>query len=174
MFCTADSHKRRDTHRDSTKQSEWNLTIATYPQDEPRIVTSQFTSYGGRIPTCPDGVRFHIQQESDIPASTQLYNQICFCHRSTTLSARPSLSSTRQLACRPDYTATRSARCIASWKPMAWWKPWRAQGSTFATSRNLGKAKYQHIRNRGVTDLDWEVRKCIDGLLNAGCTPADA
>ena len=34
--------------------------------------------YGGRIPTCPTGVRFHIQQESDIPASTQLYNQICF------------------------------------------------------------------------------------------------
>ena len=27
-----------------------------------------------------------------------------------------------------------------------------------------------HIRNRGVTDLDREVRKCVDGLLNAGCT----
>ena len=27
-----------------------------------------------------------------------------------------------------------------------------------------------HIRNRGVTDLDQEVRKCVDGLLNAGCT----
>lgn len=27
-----------------------------------------------------------------------------------------------------------------------------------------------HIRNRGVTDLDREVRKCIDGLVNAGCT----
>ena len=24
-----------------------------------------------------------------------------------------------------------------------------------------------HIRNRGVTDLDREVRKCVDGLLNA-------
>ena len=27
-----------------------------------------------------------------------------------------------------------------------------------------------HIRNRGVTDLDREVRQCVDGLLNAGCT----
>ncbi len=27
-----------------------------------------------------------------------------------------------------------------------------------------------HARNRGVKDLDQEVRKCVDGLLNAGCT----
>jgi len=27
-----------------------------------------------------------------------------------------------------------------------------------------------HIRNKGVKDLDQEVRKCVDGLLNAGCT----
>ena len=27
-----------------------------------------------------------------------------------------------------------------------------------------------HIRNRGVTDIDREVRNCVDGLLNAGCT----
>ena len=27
-----------------------------------------------------------------------------------------------------------------------------------------------HTRNRGVADLDLEVRKCVDGLLKAGCT----
>jgi len=27
-----------------------------------------------------------------------------------------------------------------------------------------------HIRNRGVKDIDQEVRKCVDGLLNGGCT----
>ena len=36
--------------------------------------------------------------------------------------------------------------------------------------RNHGKSKRRRIRNRGVTDLDREVRKCVDGLLNAGCT----
>ena len=28
----------------------------------------------------------------------------------------------------------------------------------------------QHTRNREVKDLDQEVRKCVDGLLNEGCT----
>ena len=27
-----------------------------------------------------------------------------------------------------------------------------------------------HSRNRGVTDVDREARRCVDGLLNAGCT----
>ena len=33
-----------------------------------------------------------------------------------------------------------------------------------------GKSRHHRIRNQGVTDLDREVRKCVDGLLNAGCT----
>ena len=39
-----------------------------------------------------------------------------------------------------------------------------------AISRNPRDQDPPHIRNRGVTDLDREVRKCVDGLLNAGCT----
>ena len=27
-----------------------------------------------------------------------------------------------------------------------------------------------HLRNKAVTDIDQEVRKCVDGLLNSGCT----
>jgi len=43
-------------------------------------------------------VRFRIQQESDIPASTQLYNQICFAIAARHYPPGHRLPSTRQLA----------------------------------------------------------------------------
>ena len=72
--------------------------IVTGPQDTPPIVTTGIAPYGGRIPTWPTGVRFHIQQESDIPASTQLYNQICFAFAARHYPPGHRLPSTRQLA----------------------------------------------------------------------------
>ena len=43
-------------------------------------------------------MRFHIQQESDIPASTQLNNQICFAIAARHYPPGHRLPSTRQLA----------------------------------------------------------------------------
>ena len=43
-------------------------------------------------------MKFHIQQESDIPASTQLYNQICFAIAARYYPPGHRLPSTRQLA----------------------------------------------------------------------------
>ena len=43
-------------------------------------------------------MRFHVQQESDIPASTQLYNQICFAIAARHFPPGHRLPSTRQLA----------------------------------------------------------------------------
>ena len=43
-------------------------------------------------------MRFHIQQESDIPASTQLSNQICFAIAARHYPPGHRLPSTRQLA----------------------------------------------------------------------------
>ena len=43
-------------------------------------------------------MRFHIQQEIDIPASTQLYNQICFAIAARYYPPGHRLPSTRQLA----------------------------------------------------------------------------
>ena len=43
-------------------------------------------------------MRFHIQQVSDIPASTQLYNQICFAIAARHYPPGHRLPSTRQLA----------------------------------------------------------------------------
>ena len=124
--------------------------------------------YGGRIQTCP-------------PACDSISNRkATFRHRrsSTTRSVLPSqrrhppghrLPAPGSRPCRPDCTATRSARSTASWKPMALWKPWPAPASMCATSRNPEIKTPPHIR-QGVTDLDREVRKCVDGLLNAGRT----
>ncbi len=36
--------------------------------------------------------------------------------------------------------------------------------------RELRSSSSPHLRNKAVKDLDQEVRKCVDGLLNAGCT----
>ena len=43
-------------------------------------------------------MRFHIQQDSDIPASTQLCNQICFAIAARHYPPGHRLPSTRQLA----------------------------------------------------------------------------
>ena len=43
-------------------------------------------------------MRFHIQQDSDISASTQLYNQICFAIAARHYPPGHRLPSTRQLA----------------------------------------------------------------------------
>ena len=43
-------------------------------------------------------MRFNIQQEIDIPASTQLYNQICFAIAARYYPPGRRLPSTRQLA----------------------------------------------------------------------------
>ena len=68
------------------------------PTEHAPIVIRQKETYGGRNPTCPNRVRFHIQQESDIPASTQLYNQICFAIAARHYPPGHRLPSTRQLA----------------------------------------------------------------------------
>ena len=72
--------------------------------------------------------------------------------------------------CKPDYTGTQSARCRqletdGVVEAMA--------GSGIYVRDNQQQREIKtpaHIRNRGVKDLDQEVRKCIDGLLRAGCT----
>ena len=43
---------------------------------------------------------------------------------------------------------------------------WIWNFTLFATVR----MRPPYIRNRGVKDIDREVRNCIDGLLNSGCT----
>ena len=50
-----------------------------------------------------------------------------------------------------------------------WWKPWPAPAFMCAINKSLARSKH-HPSQQGITDLDREVRTCVDGLLNAGCT----
>ena len=119
----------------------------------------------------PTGVRT-TPSRRDIPAWCAMYNQICFA-----IAARHSRPGHRT---RPGNWRMQTglhrntiSKVYRQRDPqrMERWTPWRAPASTCATSRSLREIKAPpHIRNRGVTDLDREVRQCVDGLLNAGCT----
>ena len=135
----------------------------TGPKDTPPIVTKQLGPYGGHIPTCPVGVRFNIQQESDIPASTQLYNQICFA-----IAARHShpacLPSTRQLAMQTGlYRNT-----ISKVPPTETDGVYDVISGIYVRDQQKPREiKTPQISEIEATDIDREVRKCVDGIAEA-------
>ena len=155
----------------STQPSKGKLDTVTGPQDKLLIVTRQNTPYGGRIPTCPTGVRFHIQQESDIPASTQLYNQICFAIAARHYPPGHRLPSTRQLAMQTGLHRNTISKVYRQLETDGVVEAMAGSGIYVRDQQKPREIKtQQQFRNRGVTDLDREVRKCVDGMLNAGCT----
>ena len=119
----------------------------------------------------PTGVRFHIQQESDIPASTQLYNQICFAIAARHYPPGHRLPSTRQLAMQ---TGLHRNTISKVYRQLETDGVVEAMAGSGIYVRDQQKPREMRTptnpRNRGVTDVDREVRKCVDGLLNAGCT----
>jgi len=116
-------------------------------------------------------VRFHIQQESDIPASTQLYNQICFAIAARHYPPGHRLPSTRQLAMQTGLHRNTISKVYRQLETDGVVEAMAGSGIYVRDQQKPREIKTPpHIRNRGVTDLDREVRKCVDGLLNAGCT----
>ena len=116
-------------------------------------------------------MRFHIQQESDIPASTQLYNQICFAIAARHYPPGHRLPSTRQLAMQTGLHRNTISKVYRQLETDGVVEAMAGSGIYVRDQQKPREIKTPpHIRNRGVTDLDREVRKCVDGLLNAGCT----
>ena len=149
----------------------WGVGDCHKLTDTQAIVTSGFAPYGGRITTWPTGVRFHIQQESDIPASTQLYNQICFAIAARHYPPGHRLPSTRQLAMQTGLHRNTISKVYRQLETDGVVEAMAGSGIYVRDQQKPREIKTPpHIRNRGVTDLDREVRKCVDGLLNAGCT----
>ena len=116
-------------------------------------------------------MRFHIQQESDIPASTQLYNQICFAIAARHYPPGHRLPSTRQLAMQ-----TGLHRNTIS-------KVYRQLETDGVVEAMAGSGIYVRVqlkprelkapsgpRSRALPDIDRDVRQSVDGLLQAGCT----
>ena len=117
-------------------------------------------------------MRFHIQQDSEIPASSQLYNQICFAIAARHYPPGHRLPSTRQLAMQTGLHRNTISKV---------YRQLETDGVVDAIAGSGIYVRDQHkqkdlrsasnsIRKKGVKDVDHEVRKSIDELLNSGCT----
>ena len=116
-------------------------------------------------------MRFHIQQESDIPASSQLYNQICFAIAARHYPPGHRLPSTRQLAMQTGLHRNTISKVYRQLENDGVVEAIAGSGIYVRDQKKQRVSRVStHIRQRETKDLDQEVRKCVDGLLNAGCT----
>ena len=116
-------------------------------------------------------MRFHIQQESDIPASTQLYNQICFAIAARHYPPGHRLPSTRQLAMQTGLHRNTISKVYRQLEidgvveAMA--------GSGIYVRDNLAKKEFKksvYSKDKVIKPPDEEARKAIDSMINLGCT----
>ena len=116
-------------------------------------------------------MRFHIQQESDIPASTQLYNQICFAIAARHFPPGHRLPSTRQLAMQTGLHRNTISKVYRQLENDGVVEAMAGSGIYVRDQQKPREVKAPSgPRHRIRPDIDQEVRRSIDGLLNAGCT----
>ena len=114
-------------------------------------------------------MRFHIQSESDISASSQLYNQICFAIASRHYPPGHRLPSTRQLAMQTGLHRNtiskvyRKLETDGSVEAIA--------GSGIYVRDQIKKDMKESLKSRK-TDIDptREAKKAIDQMISIGCT----
>ncbi len=116
-------------------------------------------------------MRFHIQQESDIPASSQLYNQICFAIAARHYPPGHRLPSTRQLAMQTGLHRNTISKVYRQLENDGVVEAIAGSGIYVRDQQKQREIKTStNFRTKTVTDIDHEIRKCVDGLLEAGCT----
>ena len=116
-------------------------------------------------------MRFHIQQEIDIPASIQLYNQICFAIAARYYPPGHRLPSTRQLAMQTGLHRNTISKVYRQLETDGVVEAIAGSGiyvrdklkkgdfnKSFKSKNNLNKAP------------DQEAKKAIDKLIKLGCT----
>lgn len=122
-------------------------------------------------PQARRGVRFHIQQESDIPASTQLYNQVCFAIAARHYPPGHRLPSTRQLAMQTGLHRNTISKVYRQLETDGVVEAMAGSGIYVRNQQQPRQIKPPPgPRNRVLPDIDREVRQSVDGLLQAGCT----
>jgi GntR family transcriptional regulator len=120
---------------------------------------------------CHSGLRFHIQQDSDIPASSQLYNQICFAIAARHFPPGHRLPSTRQLAMQTGLHRNTISKVYRQLENDGVVEAMAGSGIYVRDQQNPRDIKpAPGPRSRHLPDIDREVRQSVDGLLNAGCT----
>ncbi len=116
-------------------------------------------------------MRFHIQQESDIPASSQLYNQICFAIAARHYPPGHRLPSTRQLAMQTGLHRNTISKVYRQLETDGVVEAIAGSGIYVRDQQKQREIKSSStFRSKAVTDIDQEISKCVDGLLEAGCT----
>ena len=116
-------------------------------------------------------MRFHIQQESDIPASTQLYNQICFAIAARHYPPGHRLPSTRQLAMQTGLHRNTISKVYRQLETDGVVEAMAGSGIYVRDQQKPREIKPPPgLRTKTLPDIDRVVRQSIDGLLNAGCT----
>jgi GntR family transcriptional regulator len=116
-------------------------------------------------------VRFHIQQEIDIPASTQLYNQICFAIAARYYPPGHRLPSTRQLAMQTGLHRNTISKVYRQLETDGVVEA--IAGSGIYVRDNLKKGdlkKSFNSKNNLNTTPDLETKKAVDKLIKLGCT----
>ena len=109
-------------------------------------------------------VRFHIQQESEIPASSQLYNQICFAIAARHYPPGHRLPSTRQLAMQTGLHRNTISKVYRQLETDGVVEAIAGSGIYVRdqqTQKDL-KNVSSSMRKKGIKDVDLEVRKSVD------------
>ena len=116
-------------------------------------------------------VKFHIQQEIEIPASIQLYNQICFAIAARYYPPGHRLPSTRQLAMQTGLhrnTISKVYRQLETHGVVE-----AIAGSGIYVRDNLKNSDFKksfNSKNNLNTTPDLETKKAVDKLIKLGCT----
>ena len=116
-------------------------------------------------------MRYHIQQESDIPASTQLYNQICFAIAARHYPPGHRLPSTRQLAMQTGLHRNTISKVYRQLEIDGVVEA--IAGSGIYVRDNLGKKDFKnsiYSKNKISKPPDQEAKKAIDKFVGLGCT----
>ena len=116
-------------------------------------------------------MRFRIQQESDIPASTQLYNQICFAIAARHYPPGHRLPSTRQLAMQTGLHRNTISKVYRQLETDGVVEAIAGSGIYVRdnlTKRNFKKSFYS--KDKISKPPDQEAKKAIDNFISIGCT----
>ena len=116
-------------------------------------------------------MRYHIQQEIDIPASTQLYNQICFAIAARYYPPGHRLPSTRQLAMQTGLHRNTISKVYRQLETDGVVEA--IAGSGIYVRDNIKKRDFRksfNTKKNNNTPPEQEAKKMIDKLITLGCT----
>lgn len=118
-------------------------------------------------------IRFHIQADSDIPASTQLYNQIHFAIASRQYPPGHKLPSTRQLTMQTGLHRNTISKVYRLLEEDGVVEAQAGSGIYVRGGNDPREtAKSQRLRKQ-YPDIDQQIRDHIDTLLQQGCSLAE-